>query len=282
MTENPLTIGHFQIYGLRDGFFSLDGGAMFGVIPKTLWEKKYPADELNRIRLGLNSLLIRTEEINVLVDTGIGTHPDSKFNDMYSLELKPGLVDALKDIGLEREDIDYVINTHLHFDHCGGNTFIDSGGEIVPTFPHADYIVQKGEWESTFNPTPRDKSSYLTKYFRPIKEHNQLHLVEGDTQIIEGIEVLLTPGHTAFHQCVKIEFEGQVVFFLGDMVPTSAHAGLPYVMSYDLFPLTTIKNKEKFYKLAIEGNWTMAFNHDPEFFFGKIEKRDGKYTFNPG
>ena len=281
MTTDFLTIGHFQIYGLRDGFFCLDGGAMFGVIPKVLWEKKYPADDLNRIRLGLNSILIRTEDKNVLVDTGIGTHPDRKFNDIYSLDLNPGLVNGLKDVGLEREDIDYVINTHLHFDHCGGNTFIDSSGEIVPTFPHADYIVQIGEWESALNPTPRDKASYLARYFRPIEEFNQLRLVEGDTQILEGIEVLLTPGHTAFHQCIKIEFEGQVLFFLGDMVPTSGHVGLPYVMSYDLFPLKTIKNKEKYYRLAQEEDWIMAFNHDPEFFFGKIEKKEGKYTFCP-
>lgn len=280
MTADSLTLGQFLIRGLRDGFFCLDGGAMFGVVPKTLWEKKYPADENNRIRLGLNSILIRTDKNNILVETGIGTHLDSKYNDMYSLDIQPGLVDALNDAGLKCEDIDYVINTHLHFDHCGGNTFINDRTEIVPTFPQAKYIVQKGEWESACHPTPRDKSSYLEKYFRPLEEHNQLHLVEGDTQIIEGIEVRLAPGHTAFHQCVKIVSEGQVLFFLGDLVPTSAHVGLPYVMSYDLFPLETMQNKEKFYKQALEENWIMAFNHDPEFFFGKIEIKDGKYFFS--
>ncbi len=281
MSTDSLTIGQFQIYGLRDGFFCLDGGAMFGVVPKTLWEKKYPADGHNRIRLGLNSILIRSEDNTVLVETGIGTHLDSKYNDLYSLDIHTGLVDALNDAGLQREDIDYVINTHLHFDHCGGNTFIDSNGAIIPTFPQAKYVVQKGEWESACHPTPRDKSSYLEKYFRPLEEHKKLQLVEGDTQIIEGVEVLLTPGHTAFHQCVKIESEGQVLFFLGDLVPTSGHVGLPYVMSYDLFPLETMQNKEKFYKLALEEDWTMAFNHDPDLFFGKIEKKDDKYIFLP-
>jgi len=281
MTADSLTIGQFQIHGLRDGFFCLDGGAMFGVVPKTLWEKKYPADEHNRIRLGLNSILIRTEDNNVLVETGIGTHLDDKFNDLYSLDIQPGLVDSLNDAGLKREDIDYVINTHLHFDHCGGNTLINSQGEIVPTFPQAKYVVQKGEWEFACHPTPRDKPSYMEKYFRPLEGHKQLQLVEGDTQILEGVEVLLTPGHTAFHQCVKIESEGQVLFFLGDLVPTSGHVGLPYVMSYDLFPLETMQNKEKFYKLAIEEDWIMAFNHDPEFFFGKIKKKDDKYIFLP-
>lgn len=281
MNADSLTIGQFQIHGLRDGFFCLDGGAMFGVIPKTLWAKKYPADEHNRIRLGLNSILIRTEDNNVLVETGIGTHLNSKYNDLYSLDIQPGLVDVLNDAGLKRGDIDYVINTHLHFDHCGGNTFIDSNGAIVPTFPQAKYVVQKGEWESACHPTPRDKPSYLEKYFRPLEEHRQLNLVEGDTQIIEGVDVLLTPGHTAFHQCVKIESEGQVLFFLGDMVPTSGHVGLPYVMSYDLFPLETMQNKEKFYQLALDEDWIMAFNHDPDLFFGKIEKKDDKYFFLP-
>ncbi len=281
MTADFLTIGQFQIYGLRDGFFCLDGGAMFGIVPKTLWEKKYPADELNRIRLGLNSILIRTEDNNVLVETGIGTHLDRKLADMYSFDPQPGLVESLKGVGLEKEDVDYVINTHLHFDHCGGNTVVDSTGEVVPTFPHAEYIIQKGEWESACHPSPRDKASYLEKYFRPIEEHKQLHLVEGDTQILEGVEVLLTPGHTASHQCIKIESNGQVLFFLGDMVPTSGHVRLPYVMSYDLFPLKTIKNKEKYYSLAQKENWTMAFNHDPEYFFGKIGIKDEKYIFFP-
>lgn len=279
MIPNSLRIGQFKVYGLRDGFFSLDGGAMFGVVPKILWEKKYPADTSNRIRLGLNSLLVCAGSCNILIETGIGTHLDSKLNDLYALETKPGLLTALEDVGFGAGDIDYVINTHLHFDHCGGNTILNSAGEVVPTYPKAEYVVQKGEWESANNPTPRDRSSYLEKYFRPLKQHQQLRLIEGNTQVQEGIELMLAPGHTAFHQCVKIKSEGQVLFFLGDMVPTSGHIGLPYVMSYDLFPLETMNNKEKFYRMALEEDWILAFNHDPDIFFGKVGKKGDKFIF---
>ena len=281
MTADHLSLGQFQIYGLRDGFFHLDGGAMFGVVPKPLWEKTYPADDLNRIRLGLNSILIRTDEHNVLVETGIGTHLNPKYYDLYTIENEPGLVGELKTIGLEREDIDYVINTHLHFDHCGGNTIVNETGQIVPTFPQARYIIQRGEWADAHNPTARDKPSYLNKYFDPLGEHGQLLLVSGNTVIAEGIEVLLAPGHTSYHQVVKIESQGQTLVFLGDMVPTSGHVGLPYVMSYDLFPLETIQNKEKYYRMAIEGNWILAYNHDPDIYFGKVKKEEGKYVHLP-
>jgi glyoxylase-like metal-dependent hydrolase (beta-lactamase superfamily II) len=281
MTVDFLSLGSFKIFGLRDGFFNLDGGAMFGVVPKPLWEKKYPADKLNRIRLGLNSILVQSQKNNILIETGIGTHLEEKFYEFYSIDNDPGLVDALKRKGVEREDIHFVINTHLHFDHCGGNTLLNREGKVVPTFPKAKYIVQKGEWEFALNPTARDKPSYLERYFLPLQEHQKLQLVEGNTEIVEGVEVVLAPGHTAHHQCVKIGSEGQVLFFLGDMVPTSAHIGLPYVMSYDLFPLDTMQNKEKFYKLALGGDWIVAFNHDPDFFFGKIQEEKGKYLFQP-
>jgi glyoxylase-like metal-dependent hydrolase (beta-lactamase superfamily II) len=281
MTVDRLSLGRFQIHGLRDGFFHLDGGAMFGVVPKPLWEKKYPADGLNRIRLGLNSILVETGELNVLVETGIGTHLDQKFHDLYSIENEPGLVGALKSIGLEREDIHLVINTHLHFDHCGGNTVIDEKGHDVPTFPLAEYIIQKGEWEDAHNPTARDKPSYLKRYFDPLEEQGQLRLVDGNTEVGEGIEVLLAPGHTSHHQVVKIESEGQALVFLGDMVPTSGHVGLSYVMSYDLFPLETIKSKEEYYRMALEGDWILAFNHDPDIYFGKIRRKEDKFVFSP-
>ena len=281
MTFDRLTLGSFHISGLRDGFFRLDGGAMFGVVPKTLWERIYPADDKNRIRLGLNSLLVQSGDFNLIIDTGIGSHFDSKLSGLYTVDNEPGLIAALEKVGLKPEDIDIVINTHLHFDHCGGNTIVSEGRDILPTFPRARYIIQKGEWERALRPNARDRASYLEQYFVPQKERGQLQLVEGDTEISEGLEVVLASGHTAHHQCVKIESEGQTLFFLGDMVPTSGHVGLPCIMSYDLFPLETMKNKERFYQQAIEEDWTVAFNHDPEYFFGKITQKNRKYGFQP-
>lgn len=281
MTVDKISLGQFKIYGLRDGYFYLDGGAMFGVVPKTLWEKKSPADKHNRIKLGLNSILIKTGEGLILVETGIGTELDKKFVDYYSVDRKPGLVGALKELGVEVEDIDFVINTHLHFDHCGGNTYKNTEDEIVPTFPKARYIIQEGEWENALHPSYRERQSYLTHNFLPLEKYRCIQLINGDTEITEGIEVLLAPGHTSHHQCVKVHSEGKRLFFLGDLVPTSAHIGLSYIMSYDLYPLDTLENREKFYKKAIEEDWIVAFNHDPEHFFGKIRKIKNKYTFEP-
>ena len=254
---------------------------MFGVVPKILWEKKLPADEKNRIKLGLNSILIKTEKELILIETGIGGDLDPKFYDYYSVERKPGLVHSLEKLGYQAEDINFVINTHLHFDHCGGNTYKDRKGEDVPTFPKARYIIQKGEWEYAFNPSERDKPSYLEQNFLPLERHGLLQLVDGDKEISEGVEVIVVPGHTSRHQCVKVSSGEKVLFFLGDLVPTSAHVGLSYIMSYDLSPQETLENKKRYFEQAIEEDWILAFNHDPEHFFGKVRKANDKYTFEP-
>ncbi len=279
MTIDRISLGKFEIYGLRDGFFFLDGGAMFGVVPKTLWEKKYPADEKNRIKLALNSILIKTAKELILVETGIGGDLDPKFYDYYSVERKPGLVLSLEKLGYQAEDIDLVVNTHLHFDHCGGNTSKNEKGEDAPTFPKARYIIQKGEWEYALHPSERDKASYLEQNFLPLEKHGLLQLVDGNKEISEGVEVIVVPGHTSRHQCLKVSTGGKVFFFLGDLVPTSAHVGLSYIMSYDLFPQQTLENKREYFEQAIEEDWIFAFNHDPEHFFGKVKKVNNKYTF---
>lgn len=279
MTIDRISLGKFEIYGLRDGFFFLDGGAMFGIVPKTLWEKKFPADEKNRIKLALNSILIKTAKELILVETGIGGDLDPKFYDYYSVERKPGLVLSLEKLGYQAEDIDLVVNTHLHFDHCGGNTSKNEKGEDSPTFPKARYIIQKGEWEDALHPSERDKASYLEQNFLPLERHGLLQLVEGNKEISEGVEVIVVPGHTSRHQCLKVSTGGKVLFFLGDLVPTSAHVGLSYIMSYDLFPLQTLENKRGYFDQAIEEDWILAFNHDPEHFFGKVKKVNNKYTF---
>lgn len=281
MTINKISLGQFEIYGLRDGFFHLDGGAMFGVVPKTIWEKKFPADKQNRIKLALNSMLIKRDKALILIETGIGSDLDPKFFDYYSVERNPGLIPSLQKLGYQVEDIDFVINTHLHFDHCGGNTFKNEKGEDVPTFPKARYIIQKGEWEYALHPTERDKPSYLTDNFLPLERYDLLQFVDGDREISDGVEVILVSGHTSRHQCVKVHSEGKVFFFLGDLVPTSAHTGLPYIMAYDLFPQETLQNKKKFFEQAIEQDWILGFNHDPEHFFGKVKKVNNKYTFEP-
>ena len=279
MTIDRVSLGQFEIYGLRDGFFFLDGGAMFGVVPKTLWEKKFPADEKNRIKLALNSILIKTAKELILVETGIGDDLDPKFHDYYSVERKPGLVLSLEKLGYQVEDIDLVVNTHLHFDHCGGNTSKNEKGEDAPTFPKARYIIQKGEWEYALHPSQRDKASYLEQNFLPLEKHGLLQLVDGNKEISEGVEVIVVPGHTSRHQCLRISTGGKVCFFLGDLVPTSAHVGLSYIMSYDLFPQQTLENKRVYFEQAIEEDWILAFNHDPEHFFGKVKKVNNKYTF---
>lgn len=281
MTIEQISIGQFQIFGIRDGFFYLDGGTMFGVVPKVLWSKKAPADPKNRIKLGLNSILIDNGEAVVLVDTGIGTGIEEKFYELYSVDNKPGLVSSLQKQGYNPEEIDFVINTHLHFDHCGGNTRISPNGEWIPTFPHAEYIIQKGEWEHALHPSERDKESYLARNFLPLEKYGLLMLVEGKTEVCKGVEVFLASGHTSHHQCVKVFSGGKVLLFLGDMVPTSAHVGLPYVMSFDLYPLETIKNKQMVFDQAIEKDWIFAFNHDPHHFFGKVNKIKNKYHFQP-
>lgn len=279
MTTEKLRLGDFAIYGLRDGYFHLDGGAMFGVVPKTLWEKKCQPDSKNRIKLALNSILVRTPEAIVLVETGIGSKVDQKFADIYCIEVRPGLLSALERAGFRAEDVDFVINTHLHFDHCGGNTYRNERGEVVPTFPRARYIVQRGEWESALHPNEREKTSYLAENFLPLEKYGLLDLIDGSKEVTPGVEAMVLPGHTARHQGVKVHSRGQTLFFLGDLVPTSAHIGLSYIMSYDLFPLDTLETRQKLYEQAIVEKWILAFVHDPVHYFGRVRKKNDKYEF---
>ena len=281
MTRNKIILGQFDIYGIRDGFFYLDGGAMFGVVPKPLWAKLFPADESNRIQMGLNSILIKTEKQLILVDTGVGSLTPPKFYEYYAIERKPDLVGSLKEIGISPDEITFVINTHLHFDHCGGNTYKNAQDDIVPTFPNAEYVIQKGEWEYALNPHFRDKVSYFSDNFLPLKEHGQLQLVDGDTEITSGVFVELMPGHTSFHQGVRVRSGAETLVFFGDMVPTSAHLGLDYIASYDLFPVTTLETKASYFEKAVKENWIIAFDHDPVHFFGRVSKIKDKYIFKP-
>lgn len=268
-----MKFGKFEIYPVTDGYFYLDGGAVFGIVPRVLWEKIFPPDERNRIHLALHCPLVVTKKYNILIDTGIGTKREEKFRKIYGIDKKPNLLESLYRFGYQPKNIDLVINTHLHFDHAGGNTTFNEKGEIVPTFPKAKYFIQKGEMEVALNPNERIKASYATEDFLPISDHASLCLVNDDTiEVDKGISLVKIGGHTRDHQCVKIESEGQVAFFLADLVPTVAHLQYPYIAGYDLFPLETLENKKKVLKQAFEERWLLIFQHDPKVRMGYLKK----------
>ena len=272
-----MKLGAFDIQPVTDGRFRLDGGAMFGVVPKILWEKCCQPDEQNRIALGLNCLLIRTGRKNILVDTGLGDKEDAKFQEMFAVERIPTLRDSLKMQGLAPEDIHMVVNTHLHFDHAGGNT-VRENGAIVSTFPRAKYFVQRGEYEDAARGNERTRASYRRENFTPVAHVDQWEFMDGETELVPGVSVVVTEGHTRHHQSIKIESEGQIAFYLGDLIPTVSHLPLPYIMGYDLYPLQTLETKRWVLDRALSENWLLVFEHDPRVLMGRVRKDiEGKF-----
>lgn len=272
-----MKFGDFEIFIVSDGLFKLDGGAMFGIVPKVLWQKTNPTNGSNRILLGLNCLLIKTKSEMVLVDTGIGTLHDEKFITMFGVD-KSGsdLLQSLALIDLKPQNVTKVILTHLHFDHCGGNCFENEEGEIVPTFPKATYFVQQGELECAKCPDARSKGSYLAKFWQPVEAAGQLEIISGNQKILPGIELYVTGGHTRNHQIVKVHSDGKTACFLADLVPTNSHLKTPYVMAYDLYPKITMEVKERILKRALEENWLLIFEHAPRIKAGYLNEVDGK------
>jgi glyoxylase-like metal-dependent hydrolase (beta-lactamase superfamily II) len=272
-----MKLGKFDLYPLTDGFFGLDGGAMFGVVPKVLWEKHHPPDSKNRIRLALGTLLVKAHGYNILVDTGIGNKGDAKFSEIYSVDRTPTLDESLMKHHLTSRDINMVINTHLHLDHAGGNTRLDNQTRIVPAFPNAKYYIQRKEWESAIHPNERTKGSYRLEDFMILEEKGLVAFTEGDTQILGGVTALLTPGHTGYHQSALIESEEKKALFLGDLIPTPSHLPYPYIMGYDLFPLTTLETKKKILGRAYEERWLLIFQHDPKIRMGYLKEAKNQF-----
>jgi glyoxylase-like metal-dependent hydrolase (beta-lactamase superfamily II) len=272
--------GEIEVLPLHGGRFYLDGGAMFGVVPKTLWEKKAPADERNRIRLAANSLLVRAAGKNIVVETGNGTKWDPKLRNIYGIQEGDPLRDSLSRAGVAAEEVGMVINTHLHFDHAGGNTRVVDGRD-VPTFPNAQYVVQRAELEHAMNPTERDRASYLADRFVPVTEAGQWRLVDGDVEIVPGISVVRIPGHNADIQAVKISGGNRAVIFVADMLPTRHHLPLAWMPGYDLYPLQTLETKRKRIAEIVEQGWIVAFGHDPDFPTATLHERNGKIEFEP-
>jgi glyoxylase-like metal-dependent hydrolase (beta-lactamase superfamily II) len=254
------TIGDFEITVLTDGCFRLDGGAMFGVVPRTLWERRAAPDAQNRILLGTNTLVIRDGRHTVVVETGIGNKFDSKMRAIYGAQqLLPA---SFAVAGIRPDEVDVVINSHLHFDHCGWNTTLNADGSIVPTFPNAHYFAHRGEVDHGRLQLERDRMSYLPANYEPLIASGRMTLIEGPQTILPGISVDVYPGHTAHMLAIFIDSGGRRGCYISDLIPTSAHLDLTWVMGYDLDPLTTIEQRKRFYARAIPERWLVFFTHD--------------------
>ncbi len=302
-------IGSLKCHTLDAGLQRLDGGAMFGVVPKPLWEKRIPPDERNRIPLGMRCLLIEHDVGPVLVDTGLGNKESGKFLDIYGVENegrrgRTRLDDALAEAGLTVEDIRYVINTHLHFDHAGGNTYVEGeretgngdrlvgrgvgSGKREPSepqaliaFPNATYVVQERELEFAGQRNERVAASYLPPNFDPISQAGRWQTLRGETELLPGIQLVPTPGHVPGHQSVLVRSAGETACFLGDLVPTAAHLPLPWIMGYDLEPLVTLETKREILGRAAAEGWVLVFEHDAERGLGRVVRQGKSYGYQP-
>ncbi len=273
-------LGELEVQYLHGGNFYLDGGAMFGVVPKPLWEKKSPPDNRNRIRLAANSLLVRTQNKYILIETGNGTKWTAKLRDIYGVQEGDPLVDNLGCKGLRPDQIDRVINTHLHFDHAGGNTKLVND-KAVPTFPNAKYIVQAAEIAHAANPTERDRASYFEEAFLPMQQSGQWQALAGDSEILPGISTIGIPGHNANIQAIKLTGGGKTIFFVADLFPTRHHLSLPWIMAYDLYPLQTLETKRKWLQTIVQENWILVFGHDPDVPAATLYEWENKIAFEP-
>ncbi len=276
-----MTFGDLELIPLLDGYFRLDGGAMFGVVPKPLWERRTTPDEKNRIHLGLRPLVVRSKDQTMIIDAGIGDTMDAKSVEIYGVDRPRHLDHSLADAGLSPGDIDIALASHLHFDHVGGFTARDSSGALVPRFPRARYVARTAEWADATHPHERNRASYLQENFVPLMDAGVLELVDGDAEIMPGVRVRRTGGHTMHHQIVMIESGGRTAVFAADLIPTSAHIDVPWIMAYDLYPMDTLAFKRTFIREAIEREYLIFFEHDPLVAAGYIREEKGRKRVEP-
>jgi glyoxylase-like metal-dependent hydrolase (beta-lactamase superfamily II) len=265
-----LTLGDFELSVFSDGTYPLDGGAFFGVVPKIMWSRKVAADEKNYVTAGLNSLLLRTGKETVLVETGMGNKLSERMVKFYGQPAQ--LLANLAAGGVAPEDIDIVINTHLHFDHCGWNTVRSKDGKIIPTFPRAKYYAPEGEWQYARHPSERDAISYIPDNYDPLVQSGQMTLLKGGEEIVPGILVKTFPGHTAHMHAVIVESRGRTACYISDLIPTTAHIDLTWGMSFDLYPLQTIESKKQYYAKSVPEKWLTVFTHDAKVPWAFVEK----------
>ncbi len=275
-----LALGDFELSIFSDGTYPLDGGAFFGVIPKVMWSRKVQADERNYVTAGLNSLLVRTGRENVLIETGIGNKLSDRMIKFYGQPAK--LLSGFAGAGVAPDDIHIVINSHLHFDHCGWNTTRRADGKIVPTFPRAKYYAPRGEWEYAQRPSERDAISYISDNYDPLVASGQMTLLHGGEEIVPGISVKTFPGHTAHMQAVIVQSQGKTACYISDLIPTTAHIDLTWGMSFDLYPLQTVESKKQYYAQSIPQKWLSVFTHDPNTPWAYVERDvSGKMLARP-
>lgn len=275
-----MTIGPYEVNTLETGRFALDGGAMFGIVPKPLWSKFHPSDERNRIELAMRVLLIRDGKRNILVDVGIGTKFSPKLVDIYRVDLKKSsLESSLRSLGLRFVDITDVILTHLHFDHAGGSTE-RRDGEVIPTFPEARHYVQKAHWRLAVNPTDKDRGSFMKEDYVPLHDAGMVELLDGEFEIFPGISLVIVNGHTDAQQLVRITGNGKTLLYCCDLVPTAGHLLYPYVMAYDLRPLMTIEEKRRILGQAYEERAILIFEHDPFVEAAKIKATEKGFALD--
>jgi glyoxylase-like metal-dependent hydrolase (beta-lactamase superfamily II) len=278
-------IGHVEIYLLNDGLIWLDGGGAFGLVPRVMWETLLPPDKLNRVPLSLNCLLIRSEGKTILIDTGLGDHLTEKLRQVYGLVRdKGGLLQELAHLGFMPESVDIVINTHLHADHCGGNTTYRAGDrKIVPAFPNAEYWIQRLEWADAAFPNERTRATYKSPNFMPLHSAGQLRLLNGDTRVTNEVRTVITRGHTRAHQSVVIESEGKTALYTGDMATLAVHfERLAWVTAYDVEPLETIETKRRWRHWALERDAIIVFPHDTKTPLARLRTdNEGQLCLDP-
>lgn len=275
-----MQLGDFELISLSDGDFRLDGGAMFGVVPKPLWERRAPCDERNRIFLGMRPLLVTTPTARVLIDAGCGDKMSAKEAGIYGFDRARHLDHSLAAVGLTAADIDVVIASHLHFDHAGGFTS-QVDGRVVPRFPNARYKIRREEYVDATHPHERNRASYFPENYVPLVEAGVVDFIEADGDVLPGISVWRTGGHTMHHQLIKIASGERTAVFPADMMPTAAHVDEPWIMAYDLYPMDTLAYKRTFVREAIAGEYVIFFEHDPSMAAGVIREEHGKKRVEP-
>ena len=268
-----MQLGDFELTPLLDGYFRLDGGAMFGVVPKTLWEKRAPADDRNRITMAMRPLLVRGERL-MIIDAGCGDKMDAKSADIYGFDRRENLDVTMARAGVRADDIEVVLASHLHFDHAGGFTERDASGAVRPRFPNARYLANRGEWDDANHPHERNRASYFAENYVPLQDAGVLDLLADDAGVAPGIRMRRTGGHTRFHHIIYLESGGKTAVFAADLIPTAAHVDVPWIMGYDLYPMETLGFKRAFVREAIDREYIVFFEHDPVFPAGIIRQKD--------